>query len=96
MQVSKKEPTRCTITIKNFNSSITLNPTCFGQVPVGFNVILLLKFLIVIVHLVGSFFDIYKMHGENNIKCYARSVMEKSSNFQSRNIFTEFKKYFKL
>jgi hypothetical protein len=29
----KKEPTRCTITIKNFNSSITLNPTCFGQVP---------------------------------------------------------------
>jgi hypothetical protein len=36
---------------------------------VGFNVILLLKFLIVIVHLVGPwFFDIYEMHGEKNIK----------------------------
>jgi hypothetical protein len=31
--VKNQEPTRCTITIKNFNSSFTLNPTCFGQVP---------------------------------------------------------------
>jgi hypothetical protein len=29
----KPRPTRRTITIKNFNSCITLNPTCFGQVP---------------------------------------------------------------
>jgi hypothetical protein len=70
----KTRPTRFTITIKkNFNSSITLNPTCFKILLFNYYYyyyyyLTIKLFLIVIVHLVGLVFNIYKMHGENNIK----------------------------
>jgi hypothetical protein len=42
-----------------------------------FNVTLLLKLLIVIVHLVGSCFYIHEMHGENNIKTLYYPLLHK-------------------